>query len=169
MRDSAGLRSRRISGHSPLSETARDPSTPFALPSVGRTPLRMTFKGLWLLIFILSFLSASAFAQMPPDQLVPDSYVKLFLKDSSEFYVLVLARPVPDRVIVETAYGQLEIPFSRIDYAIDYAYNWVQKGDLKRAALKKYYRCAEQRHHAFFASAKVAGYFYGCNERFRYF
>ena len=80
--------------------------------------------------------SSSAFAQMPPDQLTTDSYVKLVLKDSSEFYVLVLAHPVPDRVIVETAYGQLEIPFSRIDYAIDYRYNWVQKGDLKRAALK---------------------------------
>ncbi len=73
---------------------------------------------------------------MSPDKLTPDSYVKLVLNDSSEFYVLVLARPLPDRIIVETAYGQLEIPLDRISYAIDYRFNWVQKDALKRAALK---------------------------------
>jgi hypothetical protein len=81
-------------------------------------------------------LSLPVLAQMPPEKLTPDSYVKLVLSDSSEFYVLVLARPLPDRIIVETAYGQLEIPLDRISYAIDYRFNWVQKDELKRTALK---------------------------------
>ncbi len=88
------------------------------------------------LIILIAFLAVPALAQMPLDQLTPDSYVKLVLVDSSEFYVNVLARPLPDRIMVETRYGRLEIPLARINYAIDYRYNWVQKDDLKRAALK---------------------------------
>ena len=105
-------------------------------------PLRMTSKGLLtymklcLLLFFLLIFSFPAFAQMSPDKLTPDSYVKLVLVDSSEFYVTVLARPLPDRIMVETRYGRLEIPFASISYAIDYRYNWVQQGDLKRDALK---------------------------------
>jgi hypothetical protein len=90
----------------------------------------------YLLVMVALLLAFPAFAQMPPDQLTPDSYVKLVMFDSSEFYVTVLARPLPDRFIVETAYGRLEIPIDRINYAIDYRYNWVQKGDMKSAALK---------------------------------
>ena len=90
----------------------------------------------FFLFFLFLLLPISAHAQLTPDQLTPDSYVKLQLIDSSEFYVLVLGKPVPDRIIVETRYGQLEIPLSRISGAIDYRYNWVQKDDLKKAALK---------------------------------
>ena len=110
-------------------------------------PLRKTSNGLLvfvkvsLLLLLLLTLSHQATAQqgsgmLAPDQLTPDSYVKLVLTDSSEFYILVLAQPLPDRLMVETRYGRLEIPMSRINYAIDYRYNWVQKDDLKRDALK---------------------------------
>src|SRR5581483_7188379 len=94
-------------------------------------------------IFVL--LSANAFAQLSPSELTPDSYVKLVLQDSSEFYVNVLGRPVPDRIIVETSYGRLEIPLASIATVIDYRYNWVQKDDLKQAALKN---AADAQHYA---------------------
>ncbi|HEY3874982.1 MAG TPA: hypothetical protein VGM92_05870 [Candidatus Kapabacteria bacterium] len=90
-----------------------------------------------LLSYALSIvLCSSAYAQLTADELTPDSYVKLQLVDSSEFYVVVLARPVPDRILAETRYGTLEIPLTRIAGAIDYRYNWVQKDDLKRAGIK---------------------------------
>ncbi len=95
----------------------------------------MMLKFLYFTIVGIVFCT-SVHAQLTPDELAPDSYVKLQLLDSSEFYVLVLGQPVPDRIIVETRYGQLEIPLSRIAGAIDYRYNWVQKEDLKKAALK---------------------------------
>lgn len=102
--------------------------------------LRMTLNGLMrscsLLFFLLIPLSQVFAQQLTPEELTPDSYVKLVLLDSSEFYVVVLGKPLPDRFIVESRYGRLEIPTSRINYAIDYRYNWVQKDDLKRAALK---------------------------------
>ena len=75
-------------------------------------------------------------AQLRPDELTPDSYVKLVLQDSSQFYVLVLARPLPDRIMVETRYGRLEVPLGAISYAIDYRYNWVQKDELKQDAMR---------------------------------
>jgi hypothetical protein len=92
-------------------------------------------------LIALALLSLPAWAQpsasgaLRPDELTPDSYVKLVMQDSAEFYVVVLGRPLPDRMIAETRYGRLEIPLSAISYAIDYRYNWVQKDDLKRDAL----------------------------------
>ncbi|HWF44423.1 MAG TPA: hypothetical protein VG537_07270 [Candidatus Kapabacteria bacterium] len=90
----------------------------------------------YFLLFILLVLCSQAKAQLRPDELTPDSYVKLVMNDSSEFYVLVLMKPLPDRIIVETRNGRLEIPLDAISYAIDYRYNWVQKNDLKSYALK---------------------------------
>src|SRR5436190_2760603 len=92
---------------------------------------------LFLFIAILvACLTEASDAQMRPDELTPDSYVKLVMNDSSQFYVVVLGFPLPDRIVAETRYGRLEIPLSTIAYAIDYRYNWVQKDDLKRDALK---------------------------------
>ncbi len=106
-------------------------------------PLRMTIQYIRQLVtlstvlVVLLLLSRQSAAQtLTPDQLTPDSYVKIFLTDSSEFYILVLARPLPDRILAETSYGRLEIPLARISSVVDYRYNWVQKEDLKRAALK---------------------------------
>ncbi len=131
---SKNLRSRRIFGSFTRSFDSVHPS----FLGMNSAQDDRVFNRFVMLLFsiILIAVSSSAFAQLTPDQLAPDSYVKLFLDDSSEFYVLVLARPLPDRVIVETRYGQLEIPLARISSMIDYSYNWVQKGDLKRAALK---------------------------------
>jgi hypothetical protein len=89
-----------------------------------------------LVVLSLICISSSSKAQLRPDELTPDSYVKLVLNDSSQFYAVVLGFPLPDRLIAETRYGRLEIPLSSIAYAIDYRYNWVQKDDLKRDALK---------------------------------
>ncbi len=88
------------------------------------------------MLIAVFMLSSSAYAQLAPADLTPDSYVKLILVDSSQFYVNVLGRPLPDRIIVQTKYGRLEIPLARIASVIDYRYNWVDKGDLMREALK---------------------------------
>ncbi|MFI5202839.1 MAG: hypothetical protein ACHQNE_10680, partial [Candidatus Kapaibacterium sp.] len=85
--------------------------------------------------YIISFASPG-FAQIAPADLTPDSFVKLILDDSSQFYVNVLGRPLPDRIIVETKYGRLEIPLVRIATVIDYRYNWVDKQELMREALE---------------------------------
>jgi hypothetical protein len=91
--------------------------------------------------FIFAFLLTFGFiriagAQLLPDQLAPDYYVKIVLDDSSEFYVNVLGRPLPDRIVVATKYGRLEIPIAHISSVIDYRYNWVQKEELMKDALK---------------------------------
>ena len=88
-----------------------------------------------LLCLVFAFPLVST-AQLTPQQLTPDSYVKLVMKDSSQFYVNVLGRPLSDRIIAETAYGRLEIPLADIADVIDYRYNWVQKEDLRKIALK---------------------------------
>ena len=44
-------------------------------------------------ILVLGF-SRSALAQLSPQDLTPDSYVKLVMDDSSEFYVNVLGHPL---------------------------------------------------------------------------
>jgi hypothetical protein len=115
------------------------------IASSNRTPFLLTDHAGRLILLAMTclivFFTSSSFAQqgsgmLAPSELTPDSYVKLVLVDSSEFYVTVLAKPLPDRIMVETRYGRLEIPLARISYAIDYRYNWVQKGDLKRDALK---------------------------------
>src|SRR5665213_2802983 len=101
------------------------------------SPLKFLLAMTVLLTFVLLGLDIPiAFAQLAPSDLTPDSYVKLILNDSSQFYVNVLGRPLPDRIIVETKYGRLEIPLARIASVIDYRYNWVEKENLMRAALK---------------------------------
>ena len=91
-------------------------------------------KVLFQAAMILLLFASSGFGQMKPQELAPDNYVKLVLNDSSQFYAIVLAKPLPDRIIAETRYGRLEIPLNAISYAIDYRYNWVQKDDLTRAS-----------------------------------
>lgn len=93
-------------------------------------------KSLFLATLLVSLFAVSSSAQLRPDELTPDSYVKLVMNDSSQFYSVILGFPLPDRLIAETRYGRLEIPMAAIAYAIDYRYNWVQKEDLKRDALR---------------------------------
>gem|GEM_PF-2166946 len=98
--------------------------------------LQLLIPLLAMTMLILGIVSQNALAQLAPADLTPDSYVKLVLDDSSQFYVNVLGRPLPDRIIVQTRYGRLEIPLARISSVIDYRYNWVDRDDLKRTALK---------------------------------
>ncbi|MDP4287646.1 MAG: hypothetical protein Q8922_06895 [Bacteroidota bacterium] len=102
---------------------------------ITRTLVTLSLASLSFLASISVFPEA-AHSQLRPDELTPDSYVKLVMQDSAQFYVVVLGRPLPDRIIAETRYGRLEIPLAAISYAIDYRYNWVQKDDLKREALR---------------------------------
>jgi hypothetical protein len=88
------------------------------------------------LLLLLVTVPIEVFGQLTPKELTPDSYVKLVLQDSSAFYVNVLGHPLPDRIIAETAYGRLEIPLADIAEVIDYRYNWVQRDDLRKTALK---------------------------------
>ena len=98
--------------------------------------VRWGIRGAIAILLLTSSFILPVSAQLRPEELTPDSYVKLVLKDSSQFYVVVLARPLPDRFLVETRHGHLEVPLAAISYAIDYRYNWVQKDDLKKVALK---------------------------------
>src|SRR5579885_2287995 len=93
-------------------------------------------KSLFLLVTLTISFIGVAKGQLRPDELSADSYVKLVLNDSSQFYAIVLGRPLPDRILAEARYGKLEIPLTAIAYAIDYRWNWVKKDDLKRDALK---------------------------------
>lgn len=77
-----------------------------------------------------------ASAQMKPQDLDKDYLVKLVLKDSSRFTAYVLARPVPDRVIVETRNGRLEIPLERILYAEDFRFNNILKDQIRKIAAR---------------------------------
>lgn len=88
------------------------------------------------LVAVLSLATQSLYAQIAAKDLVADSYVKLVMQDSSQFYVNVLGHPLPDRIVAETAYGRLEIPIADIAYVIDYRYNWVKKEDLRKVALR---------------------------------
>jgi hypothetical protein len=90
----------------------------------------------FLLIIFIVIAGNQAVAQIAPADLTPDSYVKLILDDSSQFYANVLGRPLPDRIIAQTKYGRLEIPLARIASVIDYRYNYVDKEDLMREAIK---------------------------------
>lgn len=73
---------------------------------------------------------------MKPEDLDKDHLVKLVLKDSSRFTAYVLARPVPDRVIVETRNGRLEIPLAKIEYAEDYRFNNILKDDIRKISTR---------------------------------
>jgi hypothetical protein len=85
--------------------------------------------------FILSLLlicaASLAHAQIKPENLDKDYLVKLTLKDSSRFTAYVLARPVPDRVIVDTRNGRLEIPTAHIVFVEDYRFNNILKDDIR--------------------------------------
>ncbi len=88
------------------------------------------------IVLVLASIYLDARAQLKPEDLGPDYTVKLFLKDSSQFYAVILARPTPDRVFAETRNGRLEIPLKDIDYALDYRFNFVLKDDLRTIAIK---------------------------------
>lgn len=90
----------------------------------------------FLLALLATFVASAVSAQMKPEDLDRDYLVKLFLKDSSQFYCNVLAKPLPDRLIVETRNGRLEIPLAAMDYAVDYRFNFVMKDDIRKIALK---------------------------------
>jgi hypothetical protein len=93
--------------------------------------LRSLLFGLALLVF-----TSSSQAQIKPNDLDKDYLVKLVLKDSSRFTAYVLARPVPDRVIVETRNGRLEIPIANIEYAEDYRFNNILKDEIRKISTR---------------------------------
>jgi hypothetical protein len=70
-------------------------------------------------------------AQIKPENLDKDFLVKLTLKDSSRFTAYILARPVPDRVIVDTRNGRLEIPIANITLVEDYRFNNILKDEIR--------------------------------------
>jgi hypothetical protein len=74
-------------------------------------------------------------AQMRPQDLSRDYLVKLVMNDSTSFYGIVLARPLPDRILFQTRNGRLEIPLRDIYYAVDYRFNFVMNDDIKKASL----------------------------------
>lgn len=93
-------------------------------------------SGLLAMTFVfLFFLGSSLNAQMRPQDLSRDYLVKLVMRDSSSFYGLVLAKPLPDRILFQTRNGRLEIPLRDIYYAVDYRFNFVMNDDLKKVAL----------------------------------
>ena len=86
--------------------------------------------------FLAMFLLCSVLrAQMRPEDLSRDYLVKLVMKDSSQFYGLVLVKPLPDRILFQTRNGRLEILLKDIEYAVDYRFNFVMRDDLKKASL----------------------------------
>ncbi len=107
----------------------------FHVPRVRDRLLGWSLPVLGSLVFLV-MQSGMLYAQLNPADLQPESYVKLMLDDSSQFYANVLAKPLPDRIIAQTKYGRLEIPLARISSVIDYRYNWVDKQDLMQKAIK---------------------------------
>jgi hypothetical protein len=97
---------------------------------VSQKSLRVAIIG-----FVL-FIAQLANAQLKPEELDKDYLVKLVLKDSSRFTAYVLARPLPDRIIVETRNGRLEIPTERILYAEDYRFNNILKDQIRKLATR---------------------------------
>src|ERR1700752_165922 len=88
------------------------------------------------ILLALLALSSALRAQLKPLDLDRDFFVKLVLKDSSQFYAYIVARPVPDRFVVETRNGRLEIPAKDIAYAVDFRFNFVLRDDMRKTALK---------------------------------
>ncbi len=88
-----------------------------------------------IFISIISSLSTVRSQVMRPEDLARDYLVKLVMKDSSQFYGIVLNKPLPDRVLFQTRNGKLEIPLKEIYYAIDYRFNFIMLDDLKKEAL----------------------------------
>jgi hypothetical protein len=85
---------------------------------------------------VILLLSTLSYAQLQPQELDKDFVVKLVLRDSSRFAAYVLAKPVPDRIIVETRYGRLEIPLAHIEYAEDYRFNYILKDEIRKIATR---------------------------------
>ncbi|HYM20359.1 MAG TPA: hypothetical protein VEW28_05065 [Candidatus Kapabacteria bacterium] len=75
-------------------------------------------------------------SQMSPRDLARDFLVDLVMKDSSQFFGIVLQKPAPDRILFQTRYGRLEIPLQDISYAIDYRFNYVLHDNLLEDASK---------------------------------
>jgi hypothetical protein len=84
---------------------------------------------------LILFFALTSFAQMKPADIGKDYLVKFYMKDTSEFYGIVLQKPVPTRFVVATRYGRLEIPASDINYAVDYRFNFVMYDEIKKAAI----------------------------------
>ncbi|MEI8135058.1 MAG: hypothetical protein WCH46_08315 [bacterium] len=92
-------------------------------------------RGLLIILFLSFCGTRTSFSQMYPQELSRDYLVKLVMKDSSQFYGIVIAKPLPDRILFQTRNGRLEIPLRDINYALDYRFNFVLNSDIKKAAL----------------------------------
>lgn len=88
-----------------------------------------------VILSLIFFFALASFAQMKPTDIGKDYLVKFVMKDSSEFYGIVLQKPVPTRFVVATRYGRLEIPASDINYAIDYRFNFIMYDEIKKSAI----------------------------------
>ncbi|MDP4230198.1 MAG: hypothetical protein Q8916_07305 [Bacteroidota bacterium] len=107
---------------------------PFLTPFLRRNQ-RSLRKSLFVFVFIGSFVSVFSAQTMRPQDLARDYLVKLVMNDSSQFYGIVLQKPLPDRILFQTRNGRLEIPLKDINYAVDYRFNFVMNSDLKKDAL----------------------------------
>lgn len=92
-------------------------------------------KSSLLTFSLLLYYAAASFAQMKPADIGKDYLVKFVMNDSSEFYGIVIQKPVATRLVVVTRYGRLDIPTSDIRYAVDYRFNFVMYDDIKKSAI----------------------------------
>ncbi len=88
-----------------------------------------------LVISFFLFINTLDAQTMRPQDLARDYLVKLVMKDSSQFYGIVLTKPLPDRILFQTRYGRLEIPLKDIYYAVDYRFNFVMRDEMRKEAL----------------------------------
>jgi hypothetical protein len=94
--------------------------------------LRITVIAFLLLLLFQQALSAQT---MHPEDLSRDYLVKLVMKDSSQFYGIVLSKPSRDRMLFLTRNGRLEIPLKDVYYAVDYRFNFIMNDDIRKASL----------------------------------
>ncbi len=111
-----------------------------------------------MVLVIMLCVSTQIYAQMRPQDLGRDFLVRLVMKDTTEFYGLVLQRPVPDRILFQTRYGRLEIPMQDIDYAIDYRFNFVLRDEITQSVSKNVVD-AERHHLNRYLSQQKAEYY----------
>ena len=91
---------------------------------------------LFLLLTLVFLASSSLLAQtMRPQDISRDFLVKLIMRDSTQIYGIVLAKPLPDRILFQTRNGRLEIPLKDINYAVDYRFNFVMRDEIRSDAL----------------------------------
>ncbi len=93
------------------------------------------FGSFFIVILFLLFATPDLQAQMRPQDLARDFLVKLVMKDSTQIYGIVLAKPLSDRILFQTRNGRLEIPLKDIYYAVDYRFNFVMRDEMRTAAL----------------------------------